>query len=105
MEQDRACDAVALRAGFPSTDYARHLVEVARCVRARTAVPAALTFGRRSDLRERIGLLLERTEAGGTGGGRVRRVVTVAASSALVALTSGVLAATNLWICTAAAAG
>lgn len=102
MEQDKACDAVALRAGFPSTDYARHLVDVARCVRARTAVPAALSFGKRSDLRDRVGVLLERAEGAGTGGGRLGRVLSVAACAALVALTSGVLAATDLWICTAA---
>ncbi|HSR42598.1 MAG TPA: M56 family metallopeptidase, partial [Longimicrobiales bacterium] len=97
MEQDKACDAVALRAGFRSAVYARHLVDVARCLRARAVAQAALTFGRRSDLRSRVGLLLDRGEEGGRG--RRGRALTLA-SGAVVVLAAGALAATNFWICT-----
>lgn len=99
-EQDKACDAVALRAGFPCTAYARHLVEVARCVRARAVSPAALSFGRRSDLSDRIGVLLDRREATEVGRPRLHRVAVLATSAILVATSAWTLAATNLWICT-----
>lgn len=97
MEQDKACDAVALRAGFRSAVYARHLVDVARCVRDRAVAPAALTFGRRSDLRNRVGVLLDRGE---DAMGRSRGRALTLASGALVVLAAGALAATNFWICT-----
>lgn len=102
MEQDKACDAVALGAGFPSTVYARHLVDVARCVRSRSAAPAALSFGRRSDLGERVGVLLERRESAEVGSSGVGRVSALIVSVVLVASSAGVLAATDFWICTAA---
>lgn len=101
MEQDKACDAVALEAGFPSTVYARHLVDVARCVRARSTAPATLSFGRRSDLRERVGVLLERPGTGEPGSSGVGRVSALIVSVVLVASSAGVLAATDFWICTA----
>lgn len=100
MEQDKACDAAALRTGFGTATYARHLVEVARRVRARPTAPAALSFGRRSDLRERVGALLERPgEPARVLRGRVLAAVT---SAGVVALSAGILAATNFWICTGA---
>jgi len=99
-EQDKACDALALRAGFPTARYARHLVEVARCLRARSPTPAALSFGRRSDLRERVEALLDR---GGESVrvGRRRRLAALA-SAGFVSIGAGFLAATNFWICTGA---
>ncbi len=100
IEQDKACDAAALRAGFPSTDYARHLVEVARSARRRVAPSAALSFGRRSDLRERVGVLLEGD--GPSERPRTRRLLAAMVSVALVAVSAGALAATDFWICTGA---
>ncbi len=100
IEQDKACDAAALQAGFSAATYARHLVAVARCVRASSLAPGALSFGRRSDLLERVGALLARDgEHPRVGRGRVLAALT---SVTLVAVTAGVLAATNFWICTVA---
>lgn len=98
MEQDRACDAAVLEAGFPSASYARHLVELARRVRDGSMAPAALTFGRRSDLRERVRLLMDRGAR--PMGGRRDRILATVTSAAVVALAVGTLAATNFWHCT-----
>jgi beta-lactamase regulating signal transducer with metallopeptidase domain len=100
MEQDKACDAAALRTGFGTATYARHLVEVARRVRARPPAPATLSFGRRSDLRERVGALLDRP--GEPARGLQGRILAALTSAAVVALSAGILAATNFWICTGA---
>lgn len=58
--QELACDDVALRAGFSSADYARHLLEIAR--RARIGAPRvewALSFARHIGLRSRIAAILD----------------------------------------------
>lgn len=97
MEQDRACDMAVLQAGFPSALYARSLVDLARSVRAGSTTPAALTFGRRSDLRERVSVLLERRAR--PGHALARRVLATATGATAVALAVTLLAATNFWNC------
>lgn len=98
-EQDRACDAVAIRSGFRSATYARHLVDVARSVRrggGPGGVPGVLGFLPRSRFPGRVRALLDRPDDVRRTGRTGR--ITVAAALLLVTATSA-LAATNLWIC------
>jgi len=102
VEQDKACDAAALRAGFRSPIYARHLVDVARSVRRASAPSAAvLGFLPRSRFRARVGALLDRPEGDGDRPDGRARVLALVGALVVISGTTA-LAATNLWVCTAA---
>jgi len=59
-EQERACDDVAVRAGIPSIEYARHLVAVGRHVVGTSRPPVvALPMVRAGSLRGRVASVLE----------------------------------------------
>lgn len=95
LDQERACDDAAIRAGIDASDYARHLVAVARSFAFGTPHPAAaLPIIRTSSLRQRVEAVMER---GADHGPATLR--TVAMALALVAVTAVPLAAANLWTC------
>lgn len=95
MDQERACDDAAIRAGIEATDYARHLVAVARSFADRSTRPVgALPIVRRSSLSERVRAIMDR--------GASRRPATTAtavASLLMVATLSVPLAMANPWSC------
>ncbi len=61
-EREMACDDCVLMAGERPTDYARHLVELARDCRA-LAMPAALAMAQPSGLERRVRALLDQTRS------------------------------------------
>ena len=97
LDQDLACDAAAVRAGMPSTEYARHLLDLARAGRAATSA-AALPLLRRSTLRARIAAVLQPADAAAA-----RPSLRAAFAAPVVIVLTLVLASANLWICDDAA--
>jgi beta-lactamase regulating signal transducer with metallopeptidase domain len=93
--QDAACDDLVLRGGVPATQYARHLLAVARSSLPERAVPrVALPLLGRPELRERVLAILDRASD--------RRSVSReslrwgAAAAIALAVT---IASVDLWIC------
>ena len=59
LEAERACDDHVLNAGYQSTDYAQHLVEIVRTAKlAGSASRAAVAIARSSKIEERIRMIL-----------------------------------------------
>ncbi|NKB69264.1 MAG: hypothetical protein GKR89_19515 [Candidatus Latescibacteria bacterium] len=59
-EQERACDDLVLRQGGRASEYAENLIEIARAVAGRGAVPQmAVPIARSSQMSERIGAILD----------------------------------------------
>jgi len=100
IEREKACDVAALGAGFPRPTYARHLLEVARGGAAASPAGEVLAFGRRSELRERIGALMKGPRE---PVGRRVRTAALLGSTAVVCVAAALLAAANFWICPGAA--
>jgi TonB family protein len=73
-ERERACDDAVLRAGIAPTEYASHLMELARGLAYRLPAPA---MAERSDLETRVRALLDRR--------RNRRPLNAAAGAAIAA--------------------
>ena len=77
-ERERAADDVVLNAGARASDYADHLLEIARTMQARRALgSAALAMARRSQLEGRLLAILD---------GRTKRAVPRRVSVAVAAL-------------------
>jgi len=95
MDQELACDDAAIRSGIAPSDYARHLVAVARTFALGTPAPVgALPIVGVSPLATRVAAALQR-EAN-------RRPLTLRAAAIAIALiTASALpvAAANLWSC------
>jgi hypothetical protein len=72
VEREQACDDQVLAAGTRASDYAGHLLEVARSFRSRplTAV-AAVSMARRSQLEGRVVAVLDAARARGRVPGRI----------------------------------
>ena len=59
VEAERACDDYVLSAGYQSTDYAQHLVDIARNVKIADSVSrAAVAITRSSRIEERVRMIL-----------------------------------------------
>ena len=59
VEAERACDDHVLNAGYQSTDYAQHLVDIVRTVKKADSVSrAAVAIARSSRIEERIRMIL-----------------------------------------------
>ena len=59
VEAERACDDYVLTTGYQSTDYAQHLVDIARTVKKTGSVSrAAVAIARSSRIEERIRMIL-----------------------------------------------
>ena len=59
VEAERACDDYVLNAGYQSTDYARHLIEIVRTAKIAGSVSrAAVAIGRSSKIEERVRMIL-----------------------------------------------
>jgi beta-lactamase regulating signal transducer with metallopeptidase domain len=98
--QDAACDDLVLRGGVPATQYARHLLAVARSSLAHGAVPrAALPLLGGPDLRGRVGAILDR----GSDRRSVSRVALQWGGAGAFAL-AATIASVDLWICPTTAA-
>ena len=70
-EQELACDDTVLAEGALPSDYAAHLLEVARSLRTpRGVVPAAVAMARPSQLSDRLLALLDETRARSAGATR-----------------------------------
>jgi len=88
-ERERATDDVVLGAGTAASDYAGHLLEIARTMQARQASAAAgVAMARRSQLEGRLLAILD----GRTARGQQRRAATVAAVVAAIAIMAPVAA-------------
>lgn len=60
IERERACDEAVVAVGTPATEYARHLVEMARTIPGRGARPGvALAMARQSQLEGRLMSILD----------------------------------------------
>ena len=83
-EQELACDDLVLAEGAIASDYASHLLEVARSMRTpRGIVPAAVAMARPSQLSDRLVALLDERRVHSAGASRGTRVVAAAAVLAL----------------------
>jgi hypothetical protein len=89
VEREHAADDRVLEAGIRPSNYARHLVEVARSSWGRAAPPGVVALARRSGLEERVLAVLERARPRGRAGGRGTAVVAAIAVAALVSLATG----------------
>ena len=59
MEAEQACDDQVLNAGYPSTDYAQHLLDITRNVKiAKTTSLAAVAIARSSKIERRLRTVL-----------------------------------------------
>jgi TonB family protein len=58
-EQERSCDDAVVRAGTEQSDYAKHLVDLARAVAHTGSYAAALGMAATSDLEQRVRALLD----------------------------------------------
>jgi TonB family protein len=58
-EQERSCDDAVVRAGAACSEYARHLVDLARALAPAGAYAAALGMAMTSDLEQRVRALLD----------------------------------------------
>jgi beta-lactamase regulating signal transducer with metallopeptidase domain len=77
VERERACDDLVLRAGTRASDYAAHLLEIARAHRGlRMAAPAMVSMARPSHLESRLLWVLD--------GARARGVPSAAATAMTV---------------------
>jgi beta-lactamase regulating signal transducer with metallopeptidase domain/DUF4097 and DUF4098 domain-containing protein YvlB len=66
-ERERACDDAVLHFGTRPSSYASHLLEIARSVRSRIAVPVgAVAMARQSELEGRLVAILEPTRKRGS---------------------------------------
>ncbi|MCX6630232.1 MAG: M56 family metallopeptidase, partial [Candidatus Solibacter sp.] len=82
-ERERATDDLVLGAGTTATDYAGHLLEIARTMRMRPASAAAgVAMARRSQLEGRLLAILD----GHTARGQQGRAATVAAAVLAIAM-------------------
>lgn len=98
VDQERACDDAAIRSGIAASDYARHLVAVARSFSLGSAGPvAALSIVRGSTLRTRVRAVMtsEASRRPATAG-------TVLGSLFLVGALAVPVAGSSLWICSQA---
>ena len=87
IERERACDDVVLLAGARASDYAGHLLEIARGLRVpRAAALAALAMARPSQLEGRLLAILDPARRRRGPGRRVAAVGLLAASLVLVPL-------------------
>lgn len=87
VERERACDDLVLRAGTRASDYAGHLLEIARAFRSmRLAAPAMVSMARPSHLESRLLWVLD--------GARARNVPTAAAT--VLTVLTGLLVVTPL---------
>ena len=95
IERERACDDIVLRAGARASDYARHLLEIARSLQVpRTAALASLTMARPSQLEGRLVAILDPARCRRVPARRVTAVALLAAALALVPLATFHLGAT-----------
>jgi beta-lactamase regulating signal transducer with metallopeptidase domain len=62
VERERACDDLVLLGGYKASDYASHLVEIARCFRRAPQV-AAIAMARSSQLEGRITAIVDVSRA------------------------------------------
>lgn len=95
MDQERACDDAAIRSGIAASDYARHLVAVARSFSLGSAGPlAALPIVRGSTLRTRVHAVMRREASR-----RPATAGTVLGSLLLVGALAVPVAGSSVWIC------
>ncbi|HEU4631004.1 MAG TPA: M56 family metallopeptidase [Gemmatimonadaceae bacterium] len=86
-ERERACDDLVLQAGTRPSDYASHLIEVARALRpARLSAPAAVCMARPSQLEGRLLAVLDPARRRATPARRVRCAAALAALGLVVPL-------------------
>lgn len=87
VERERACDDLVLRGGTRASEYAAHLLEIARAHRGlRLATPALVSMARPSHLESRLLWVLDAARARGVPSGR----------ATLLSLTLALLAAGSL---------
>ncbi|HST61228.1 MAG TPA: M56 family metallopeptidase [Longimicrobium sp.] len=87
VEREQACDDQVLAAGTRASDYAGHLLEVARAFRARpVTAAAAVAMARRSQLEGRVVAVLDAARARGRVPGRVAVLACGVAAVALFPL-------------------
>ena len=87
VEREQACDDRVLAAGTRPSDYAGHLLEVARCTRPRPlTAAAAVAMARRSQLEGRVVAVLDAARERGRVPGRVALVAGGVAAVALFPL-------------------
>ncbi len=84
LESERACDDLVLAAGSDPTEYADHLLQIARrCLAVQWSAASAITMARRSQLEGRILAVLDAARAR-AGVGRRRLVIALALTAGLV---------------------
>ena len=89
LERERACDDVVLRAGARPSDYAGHLLEIARGLRSARAVSfAALSMARPSQLEGRVLSVLDPSRRRSGLSGRVVGLGVIAAAAMILPLAS-----------------
>jgi beta-lactamase regulating signal transducer with metallopeptidase domain len=80
VERERACDDLVLRAGTRPSEYAAHLLEIARAHRGlRLATPALVSMARPSHLESRLLWVLDAARARGVPSGRATALSLLAA--------------------------
>jgi beta-lactamase regulating signal transducer with metallopeptidase domain len=88
-ECERACDERVLELGTPATDYAAHLLDVARFARSFGAASiVSVAMARPSQLEGRLLAVLRATPGRGRASGRSRVLGTMFAACALVAVSA-----------------
>lgn len=79
-ESERAADDLVLNAGTAATDYASHLLEVARSMQATPVEVVAVPMARRSQLEARLRAILDSSSNRATAGRATALVAAVAAA-------------------------
>jgi beta-lactamase regulating signal transducer with metallopeptidase domain/protocatechuate 3,4-dioxygenase beta subunit len=86
IERERACDDVVLLAGARASEYADHLLEIARGLRAPRAALAALEMARPSQLEGRLVAILDPDRRRGGPGRKAAALAMLAAIAAVLPL-------------------
>ena len=93
LEGERACDDLVVRAGERPTEYASHLLSVARLVQRREPLAALLAMSRPSQLEGRMLAILSPSTNRQTIGGKLLMISLAAFTAVLIPLTAIQIAA------------